>query len=82
MRRAIFSWSLVVILASVLPAQKREKDPTAGFPRVILNARFVYVTSFTGGQFNTSTYPGRPGRNRDGARSAGEVGALHPGVQA
>jgi len=49
--------SLVLILASALEAKKRDKNPTAGFPRVLLNARFVYVTSFTGGQFNTSTYP-------------------------
>jgi hypothetical protein len=57
MRRACFGLSLVVILASALEAKKRDKDATAGFPRVFLNARFVYVTSFTGGQFNTSTYP-------------------------
>lgn len=57
MRRACFCFSLVLILASALQAKKRDKDPTAGFPRVFLNARFVYVTSFTGGQFNPSTYP-------------------------
>ena len=57
MRRACFCFSWVLILASTLQAKKRDKDPTAGFPRVFLNARFVYVTSFTGGQFDTSTYP-------------------------
>ena len=57
MRRAVFSWSLVLILVSVLPAQKREKDPTAGFPRALLHAQYVYVTSMTGGEFNVSTYP-------------------------
>jgi hypothetical protein len=48
---------LVLILASALQAKKRDKDPTAGFSRALLNARFVYVTSFTGGEFNISTYP-------------------------
>src|SRR5215471_4898589 len=57
MRRACFCFSWVLILASALQAKKRDKDPTTGFPRVFLNARFVYVTSFTGGQFNPSTYP-------------------------
>lgn len=57
MRRAVFSWSLVLILAAVLPAQKREKDPTAAFPRALLHAQYVYVTSMTGGEFNVSTYP-------------------------
>ena len=57
MRRACFCFSLVLILASALQAKKRDKDPTTGFPRDFLNARFVYVTSFTGGQFNPSTYP-------------------------
>src|SRR5215471_6925145 len=57
MRRACFCFSLVLILVSALQAKKRDKDPTAGFPRVLLNARFVYVTSFTGGEFNISTYP-------------------------
>jgi hypothetical protein len=46
----------VSILTSVLQAQKRDKDPTAGFPRTLLHAHFVYVTSMTGGQFNVSTY--------------------------
>jgi len=32
-------------------------DPTASFPRALLSARYVYVTSFTGGEFNISTYP-------------------------
>jgi len=57
MRRACSYFSLVLILVSALQAKKRDKDPTAGFPRVFLNARFVYVTSFTGGLFNPSTYP-------------------------
>lgn len=57
MRRATFCWSLVLLLASALQAQKREKDPTAGFPRALLHAQFVYVTSMTGGEFNVSTYP-------------------------
>jgi len=57
MRRACFCFSLVLIVASALQAKKRDKDPTAGFPRVLLHARFVYVTSFTGGQFKISTYP-------------------------
>ena len=56
MRRACFLWSLVLILASVLQAQKRDKDPTAGFPRTLLHAQFVYVTSMTGNQFNVFTY--------------------------
>jgi hypothetical protein len=45
---------LVLILAFALEARKRDQDPTANFPRVLLNARFVYVTSFSGGQFNIS----------------------------
>jgi hypothetical protein len=49
--------SLVLILVSALHAQKRQKDPTAGFPRALLHAQFVYVTSMTGGEFNVSTYP-------------------------
>jgi hypothetical protein len=57
MRRACFCWSLVLVLASLLQAQKREKDPTAGFPRALFHAQFVYVTSMTGGEFNVSTYP-------------------------
>jgi hypothetical protein len=57
MPRACFCCLLVLILASALPAKKRDKDPTASFPRALLNARFVYVTSFTGGEFNISTYP-------------------------
>lgn len=57
MRRACFYSSLVLILASTLQAQKRDKDPTAGFPRALLSARFVYVTSISGGEFNASTYP-------------------------
>ena len=57
MRRACFCGSLVLILALALEARKRDQDPTASFPRVLLNARFVYVTSFPGGEFNTSTYP-------------------------
>lgn len=57
MRRACFCFSLVLILASALQAKKRDKDPTASFPRALLNARYVYVTSFTGGEFNLSTYP-------------------------
>ena len=55
MRRFCFSWALVLLLAGALLA--REKDPTAGFPRVLLHAQFVYVTSMTGGEFNVSTYP-------------------------
>jgi hypothetical protein len=47
---------LVLILVSVLQAQKRDKDPSAGFPRSLLHAQFVYVTSMTGGQFKPSTY--------------------------
>ena len=57
MRRACFCFTLVLVLASALLAKKKDKDPTAAFPRVFLNAQFVYVTSFTGGQFNVSTYP-------------------------
>lgn len=57
MRRACLCWSLVLILASALQAQKRQKDPTAGFPRAMLHAQFVYVTSMTGSEFNVSTYP-------------------------
>lgn len=57
MRRACFSVSLVLILASALQAKKRDKDPTASFPRALLSARYVYVTSFTGGEFNISTDP-------------------------
>ena len=57
MGRACFCFSVVLILASALQAKKRDKDPTAGFSRALLNARFVYVTSFTGGEFNISTYP-------------------------
>ena len=57
MRRACFCFSLVLILASALQAKKRDKDPTAGFSRALLNSRFVYLTSFTGGEFNISTYP-------------------------
>lgn len=57
MSRACFCGSLVLLFASALQAQKRDKDPTAGFPRVLLSARFVYVTSITGGEFDLSTYP-------------------------
>jgi hypothetical protein len=57
MRRACFCWGLVLLLTSALVGQKREKDPTAGFPRAMLHARYVYVTSMTGGEFNISTYP-------------------------
>ena len=48
-RRACFYLSLVLILTSALQAQKRDKDPTAGFPR-------IYVTSITGGEFDVRTY--------------------------
>jgi len=57
MRRACICLGLLLVLTCALQAQKRVKDPTAGFPRSLLNARFVYVTSMTGGEFNTSTYP-------------------------
>jgi hypothetical protein len=57
MRRACVSLGLLLLLTSALQAQKRDKDPTAGFPRALLNARFVFVTSMTGGEFNISTYP-------------------------
>jgi len=57
MRRAYFCWGLVLLLTSALVAQKREKDPTAGFPRAMLHAQYVYVTSMTGSEFNISTYP-------------------------
>jgi hypothetical protein len=57
MRRAYVCWGLVLVMASALQAQKRGKDPTAGFPRALLSARFVYVTSMTGGEFNISTDP-------------------------
>lgn len=57
MRRACFYCSLVLILASALYAKKRDKDPTSTFPRALLHAQFVYVTSMTASQFNVSTYP-------------------------
>ena len=57
MRRACFCWGLVLLLTSALVGQKREKDPTTGFPRAMLHAQYVYVTSMTGGEFNISTYP-------------------------
>jgi hypothetical protein len=57
MRRACFCWGLVLLLTSALVGQKREKDPTEGFPRPMLHAQYVYVTSMTGGEFNISTYP-------------------------
>lgn len=57
MRRVCFCWGLVLLLTSTLLAQKRDKDPTAGFPRALLHAQYVYVTSMTGGEFNVSTYP-------------------------
>lgn len=56
MPRACWVWSLVLILACLSQAQKRDKDPTAGFNRALLHAQFVYVTSMTGGQFKASTY--------------------------
>jgi hypothetical protein len=56
MRRACFCWGLVLLLTSAVVAQKRDKDPTAGFPRVVLHAQYIYVTSITGGEFNISTY--------------------------
>ena len=57
MRRAYFCCGLVLLLTPALVAQKREKDPTAGFPRALLHGQYVYVTSMTGGEFNISTYP-------------------------
>jgi hypothetical protein len=55
MRRFCFSWALLLVCTGALLA--RDKDPTAGFPRALLHAQFVYVTSMTGGEFNVSTYP-------------------------
>lgn len=57
MRRACLCWGLVLLSTSALLAQIREKDTTAGFPRALLHAQYVYVTSLTGGEFNISTYP-------------------------
>ena len=81
MRRVCFCWGLVLLLTSALVAQKREKDPTAGFPRALLHGQYVYVTSMTGGEFNISTYP------EDRAvihtcKAHSRSGALHPGLRA
>jgi hypothetical protein len=34
---------LVLLSTSALVAQKGDKDPTAGFPRALLHAQYVYA---------------------------------------
>ncbi len=53
MRRHWFCLALVLLLPAAL--HSKEKDPTAGFPRSLLHAQYVYVTSMTGDAYNPST---------------------------
>ncbi len=49
MKRALVLIALGVLFAGAAWSQKKPKD---NFPALILHARYVYVTAFTGDQFN------------------------------
>ena len=57
MRQMCLCLGLLLVLTSVMQAQKRDKEPTAILPTILWTSQFVHVTSMTGDEFNISTYP-------------------------
>ena len=55
MRHRAYVLGLLLVLTSVLQAQKRDKEPI--LPSILWTSQFVHVTSMTGDEFNISTYP-------------------------
>lgn len=52
--------SLLIVSSLVWAAPKPSKSsppPVPAFPGTLVNARYVYVTSYDGGQFNTNLLP-------------------------
>jgi hypothetical protein len=57
MHQRAYVLGLLLVLTSVLQAQKRDKEPTTILPSILWTSQFVHVTSMTGDEFNISTYP-------------------------
>lgn len=57
MRRLLGVFGVLVLLSAAALAAPPSLEKTQPFPKTLINARYVYITSYDGNQFNWSILP-------------------------